>query len=676
MKFINFRVIEFSIAVSGGILCANQGWIVVPMWKILSIFIFISIGIWIWNLKHLSPSLWNPFVNFICFFLIGFVNYQADFPEFQRHHFSQDQNYSSPKFRVLQITDVLKPSVYYQKYEAKCIPSNYDTSVGNVFLRIASSDCPSALVPDDRIILYGTIQPISDPKNPNPFDFKQHMRHNGIYHQITLTTKDIVEVKKEAHTLFGLAYKFRALLIQKLNQTPIETQEKSIIQALILGDKSSMESELYKTYASAGAVHILAVSGLHVGIVLLILNFLFRPLQTLPKGKWIKMMLIILALWTFAFIAGFSPSVVRAVTMFSLFTLADISNRPTNSINTLFLSYLLLLLIEPNWLFQVGFQLSYLAVASILWLQPKLSQLWRPRGWLLKKIWGLITVTIAAQIGVGPLSIYYFNQFPGMFLITNMVVLPFLALLLTYGLIVIVLASFDLLPDIFAKGYHLLIEWLNYFMKWTAAQSTFLFKNLSLSSWSVVFIYVLIISFLLALYQRKRPWGYLFLVGCILFLTHSLYEKAVEKNEWVLFHLYGKNLMALKNNTDISIYASSSQLESDEIFALKSYGLKKGKPLTPVIDIPKVFELNNDTYIILDSLGIYPEYKQAILVLTHNPKIHLDRLIEAIDPKLIIADGSNYSNYVSRWKSTCKTKQIPFYATEERGAYRMQINNP
>ncbi len=675
MKFINFRVIEFSVAVSGGIMCAYSGWIAFPLWPLLPVFVLISVGIWIWNRKHLAPSPWNPLVNLICFFLIGFINFQAGLPEFQENHFSKESDYPATKMRVLQITEVLKASNYNEQYEAKCIPFGNDKSVGRVFLKIKTEDSVASFNLDDVIIVYGNIEPILPPKNPSQFDYRKHLALKGIYHQISISKKAIIDRKIGTQTLRGKANHFRTFLLQKLDQTTIGSQEKSIIQALILGDKRSIDTELYESYASAGAVHILAVSGLHVGILLLLLNFLFRPLLNLPKGKWIRMILILMLLWSFAFIAGLSPSIVRAVTMFSLFTVADLSHRPTNTINTLFLSYFLLLLIQPNWLFQVGFQLSYMAVGSIIWIQPKLNQLWRPRYWITKKIWDIITVTFAAQVGVAPLSIYYFHQFPGMFLITNIVVLPILALLLIYGIIVITLAALEILPELIAKGYHLIIGWLNLFIKWIASQTTFIFENLTLSFWGMLIIYMLIISLLLAIYTQKRQWLFGFLGGCLLLYGHYIYGQTVMKNEWVLFHLYGKTIMTMRTNSEISIYANGSELEIEHSYPLRSYMMQKGTSLKVKKDRPDVFALNQDTFIILDSLGVYPRSEKAVIVLTHNPKVHLDRLIDSIQPKLIIVDGSNYPIYVRRWKSTCKNKKIPFYNTQAQGAYILELKN-
>ena len=176
----------------------------------------------------------------------------------------------------------------------------------------------------------------------------------------------------------------------------------------------------------------------------MILLYIFDPIKRLLKSEKGINVLIIIMLWGFAFLTGLSPSVIRAVTMFSFFAFAKIINRDTNAINTLFLSYFTLLVINPNWLFHVGFQLSYLAVFFILWLVPIWNKFYYPKHLILKKFWGIITVTLAAQIGIIPLSLFYFHQFPGLFILTNLIVLPVIGLILCLGILLIFLSSFKI----------------------------------------------------------------------------------------------------------------------------------------------------------------------------------------------------------------------------------------
>jgi len=261
----------------------------------------------------------------------------------------------------------------------------------------------------------------------------------------------------------------------------------------LLGQRQDISKEIYNSYTKAGAIHILAVSGLHVGIILLLLNFVFKPIEYVKHGKVYKTIILVLILWSFAVIAGLSASVVRAVSMFTIVAIAMNLNRPTNVYNTLAISMFFLLLFKPTFLFDVGFQLSYLAVFAIVIIQPMLYNLWRPKYFLFKFLWGIFTVTIAAQFGIIPVSLFYFHQFPGLFFISNLVIIPFLGTILGFGIIIIGLSLLNILPEFLAAIYGNIIGLMNTFVGWVSNQESFLFKNISFNIEQVFISYLLLI---------------------------------------------------------------------------------------------------------------------------------------------------------------------------------------
>ena len=264
-------------------------------------------------------------------------------------------------------------------------------SNGAVLVNIRKDSLSSFILNDDILLVSSSIDEIKVPLNPYQFDYSKYMKTLGVYHQIRISKNEILQKVRGSYTLGGKAEKVRNHILDKLKKSSLSPAELSIIQALVLGQKKDISKQRYREYAAAGAIHILAVSGLHVGIVYFIFLFVLSPLKRLPKGKVIVSILIVISLWGYAFITGLSPSVIRAVTMFSFFAFAKIINRQTNSINTLFLSYFTLLLLNPMWLFQVGFQLSYLAVFFILWILPVFNKLYYTKNRIVKRLWGIIT---------------------------------------------------------------------------------------------------------------------------------------------------------------------------------------------------------------------------------------------------------------------------------------------
>jgi len=293
---------------------------------------------------------------------------------------------------------------------------------------------------------------------------------------------------------------------------------------------------MYQQYSSAGVIHILAVSGLHVGIILLILQLLLRPLEYLRKGRFIKTLIIVALLWCFAIIAGLSPSVVRAVTMFSIVAIGMNMKRPTSIFNTLAISMFILLLLKPMFLFDVGFQLSYLAVFAIVWIQPLLYKSWTPKYKGVDYFWQIFTVTIAAQIGVAPLSLFYFHQFPGLFFLSNLVIIPVLGLILGLGILVIFLALINALPEFMVTLYGGIISTLNNFVSWVAQQEAFLFRGISFGIVAVLLSYLLIVFGIRVIKNRRFKRLVPFLLTILIIQSIALYKKSTISNSFTIIH--------------------------------------------------------------------------------------------------------------------------------------------
>jgi len=674
MKFINFVVVKIAVCYAAGIVIAYfVGEVSFFMLKWLLPLFLILLVIWIWERPKLKPGVLFGIITYCVIFSIGFANYQAKQPQHSKRHFSQFTSGSTSEVLQLKITQILKPNAYNHKYLADVIQINGRVVQGTLLLSTERDSTNTIRNIDDLLLLSSEIDALPTPMNPYQFDYAKYLNQLGVYHQIRIKTEHIHRITKGSSTIKGFSEKIREYLILKLSETPIKAPQRSIIQALLLGQRADIEKDLYSQYAAAGALHILAVSGLHVGILYLIFARLLSPFERLKHGKIIKQFVLVIGLWAFALLAGLSPSVVRAVTMFSFFALAGMLNRPTNSFNTLWLSFFVLLLVNPNWLFHVGFQLSYAAVFAILWIQPKLYAIYIPRFYLDKLFWGIITVTLAAQIGIAPLSLYYFHQFPGLFFVTNLVILPFMGILLSLGLLVLLLATVDLLPYWLAIGYDWLIMQLNAFIGWVASQEAYLFENVAFSFGMLLSTYTVLVMLILFWTQRNKSY----LVGIkgalVLYLVVSVSEKIDRQHEeLILFHQTGISLLGYQTDGNFKLFQGDS-LDYSKRFPIKGYVIGKGISKVTSELAPHFFSYRDKRILRLDSLGVYPSEEIDILLLTHSPKVHLERLIDSLQPSLIIADGSNYRSYVNRWEVTCKQRNVLFHATAIKGAFSFNL---
>jgi len=677
MKFINFSIVKFSFFLSIGILSSrftveNTA----LLFFVLLFFAGLLIFVWFIAKKQLFQTIFFGIVTYSCFFLIGYVNYQIRLPNFQQAHYSNKLTNSEVANRdqqtlQLKIKEHLKPDKYQTKYIAEVSAINGSITKGKLLMFLKKYTQNNSLEIDDVLIVSTSIYVIPKPLNPYQFDYSSYMKTKGVYNQIRLTNNDIIQRNKGAKTIRGRSERIREYLLLKLRKSPLTAPEQSIIQALILGQRKDISKQLYSDYAAAGAIHILAVSGLHVGILYFILLNFLKPIKRIYHGIYLYTILIIACLWGYAFITGLSPSVIRAVTMFSFFGFASIINRQTNSINTLFLSYFLLLLINPSWLFYIGFQLSYLAVFFILWLVPIFNKWFSPKNYFIKKLWDIITVTLAAQIGIIPLSLFYFHQFPGLFFLTNIIVLPFLGILLGGGMLIIVLSAFNILPERLALSYNFLIKSLNTFIEWIANQDAFLIQDISFSAEKAVASYILIVGFIL-IFNRVSFYRILYSLFSIVIFFGVLIMDAYKfsGNQLIVFHKNKMSLFGYKQDNKLLVFKSDSFKVYRDDYPIKKYYIANNITVITEEILPNIIEYESTKIMVLDSLGIYPRASKVdIIILTYSPKINLTRLIDCVQPTCIVADASNYLSYVMRWRNTCIEKKLPFHFTGNKGAY-------
>lgn len=277
----------------------------------------------------------------------------------------------------------------------------------------------------DLIVFADIPSDLSRPLNPGQFDYGKYLFNKGfagtLYMQHTFL---VVRPVKKAINLVHFFQTWREKAIDIFRQYHLAPRELGVVSALVLGKRELVDPDTRSAYADAGTVHILAVSGLHVGIIYLLITFVLGKVLKNKKFKFIILLITLLLLWIYAGITGFSPSVLRAATMFSFIAIGRHSGQFGSIYNMLGVSAFVLLLINPFLIKEVGFQLSYLAVIGIVYLHPKIFPLLANGNLLWDKVWALAVVSFSAQLATFPLSIYYFNQFPNYFLITNLMVIP------------------------------------------------------------------------------------------------------------------------------------------------------------------------------------------------------------------------------------------------------------
>ncbi|QNM85646.1 ComEC/Rec2 family competence protein [Polaribacter pectinis] len=610
-------------------------------------------------------------LTFISFFLIGiatvYVNDGRNHKDYYQNHLKENST------TVFTVKKVLKHGVYHNKYQVEVAQVDSIKTRGEILLNIQKDSLFIPLKVDDKLLLKPTFLAIKPASNPHQFNYKTYLEKQGIYQQVYIEKEQFLKLESKDFSLVGLSSSFRNYIQKSLEKHTFKKDELNVINALLLGQRQDISKDLIEDYQRAGAIHVLAVSGLHVGVILLLLTFILKPLEKLKYGRFLKTFCIVLLLWMFAFIAGLSASVVRAVTMFTFLAVGQTFQRKNVITFSLITSMFFLLIVKPMFLFDVGFQLSYLAVFGIIWVQPKLADIWKPKFKITNFFWQLLTVSVAAQLGVLPLSIFYFQQFPGLFLLSNFVIIPCLMYVLIGGILVIFLSLINFLPDFIVTIYGTVISWMNTFVSWISKQEDFLFKEISISFFMMIIWYLLIV-FGVRFFLDMRPNKLLYFLTSILVLQTIYFIEVKNKesrNELVVFHKTRHAVIGKRVGEQLYLQHDLDSVNFDNDYSLKSYRIAEDIKEIQQTNFKNLINFYDDNILVIDSLGVYKikGLQKPIVVLQYSPKINLERLIKTINPSQIIADGSNYRSYVEHWKKICQTENVPFYDTNKHGAF-------
>jgi competence protein ComEC len=394
----------------------------------------------------------------------------------------------------------------------------------------------------DMLLITGFPHRVSAPLNPDEFDYKQYLAYNNIHHQHFVNSDKWRLLKPSSGiSAHGLSIKARNYLEKKLASFITEPQALAVAKALILGKKEDLDGNTKEIYATAGAMHILAVSGLHVGIIYLVLLGLLRQKQGRITKPILVAAIIIPALWAYAFITGLSPSVLRAVTMFSFLALSQVINRRAASLNTLAISAFILLLVNPNMIMAVGFQLSYVAVAGIIFLYPAFEKWLNPENSILRFAWQITALSLAAQLVTAPLSAFYFHRFPTYFIFSNLLVIPAATIIVWGGLILLTIGSISSTLGILLGNILSMIIWLvNNSLKWITSLPFADINSLSSTIFDTWIFYAIII--LAFLFFHKRNWSFYWISAAlvIIFSFSAIYSN-ISQNKLKQLTFYSVN---------------------------------------------------------------------------------------------------------------------------------------
>ncbi|AXG73352.1 ComEC family competence protein [Flavobacterium arcticum] len=671
MKVLKYPVVPIILLLAAGIATGsyiNSTSNVLYIYTIVAFIIFIT-TYW-FSFKTLLPKPYFTISTGFLAFIIGMLVFSLHYPPNHATHYTHLlTNKETPLIKGY-ISERIKPNDFNEKYYFKIQSINKQHATGKLLVTVPKNDYSHSLNAGDIIIIYETPKLVTKIGNPHQFDYAAYMEKQNVFHQIKLKN-NYIEVGQIKNFDYYTEY-FRNILINSFEKHNYSPQVMNVIKALLLGQRQDMDKDINQDYIDAGVIHILAISGLHIGILFYILRLLLKPLNHFSKrGRLLQLLITLTFLWIFAIIAGLSASIVRAVVMFSFVSIGLYFNRNANIFNSIAVSMLVLLLVKPAFLFDVGFQLSYAAVFAIVWMQPLYRKIKVSRYKAVNYFIDIVVISLVAQLGVLPLSLYYFSQFPILFPIANIVAIPLVTIALILGIIVLALNFiYSDLALLVGKFLSLLVEFMNSFINCIASFKNFVIKDIPFTLLLTISFYTIIAFGVLWGFKKEYKRMIALLCAVVVFqIIYTTTKWQADNNEaFVIFNNYNNSLAAHKQHNSITFYTNDGMaLENRNI---KAYAKGSFTDSITILPLQNTLYYMEHKILVIDSLGIYNRAIQPdILVLAKSPKINLERLLDTISPKVIIADATNYKSYITRWKATCRKKKIPFHATAEKGSY-------
>ncbi len=554
---------------------------------------------------------------------------------------------------------------------------------GKLLLYFSRKDFSRPFFYGDVLLIRGRPALMTPPSNPGEFDYKRYLTFRNIFHQHFLRSGSVQRIGHAPPSRFiEYAFLSRDWCQYQLESFVAGEREQAVASALVLGVTDGLDNDLLNAYSATGAMHVLAVSGLHISILYMIIMWVFKPVLKLRSGPWILAIVSLVLLWLYAFITGLSPSVLRAVTMFSFVALARPTGQTTNIFNTLGASAFCLLVFDPQLVMSVGFQLSYLAVLGIVYLQAGLYNLWNPANYLLDEIWKITCVSIAAQLATFSLGLLYFHQFPNYFLLSNLLVIPGSFVVLVLGILLLAVSFIHVV----AMGVGFLLTWsikfINFVVFIVEGFPYSLVENIYINTYQSWMIMIAIVMMVLLFQYRKFEFVLLSSAAVLLLVIEQWdhHINAFAKSKLTVYNVQGHSAFDLMENGRAFFYTDSVlwhdrerirfHIQPNRLFA----GIQSVTPVANARSVPggQLIHWKGRSILVLKSpeFNLSERLRVDLVIIGNNAARIADlKKLKSSSP-LIILDSSNSYFYTGRFLKDALHAGWKVHSVRHHGAYQ------
>lgn len=559
------------------------------------------------------------------------------------------------------------------------------SSTGKLLLYFSKDFNDAPLQYGDRILIRKNLQAIKNSGNPGAFNYRQYAAFQQTFHNAFLKRNDWVLLKEnKANPFKQFIFTAREKILATVrNNLAAGKDELGIAEALLIGYTNDLDKDLVQAYSNTGVVHIIAISGMHLGLIYVLLVWLFARTPLIKKSKLIQAVLILSCLWLFSLLTGGSASVIRSAVMFTFITLGKtVFKRQTAIFSSLAASAFVMLCYNPYYLWDVGFQLSYLAVTGIVIFQKPVYNLFFIKNKWADKIWQLTAVSLAAQILTFPVCIYYFHQFPNLFLITNVIAVPLSTIILFAEIALVALAWIPFAGETIGKITGWLVWLMNKIILWINDFSFAVWDGIPATVLSTLLLYAVVIASCAWLLQKNKTALRFALLALLCFvIVHAHESWQVKKQQKIIVYNVPKQQAVDFVSGSNYLFTGDSILQQRGL--LQNFHLKPGRialqlhnqvdSLQEYAAAPPFYRFGNKTILLIDKPLVFevPEQKinVDIIIISKNPKLYIPQLAKVFNCSQYVADASNSLWKIGKWKQDCDGLNLRFHSIPEQGAF-------
>lgn len=575
---------------------------------------------------------------------------------------------------IVEVNDVPVQKAKTRKVEFKVIQLKHRNSFvacnGKLLAYLQNSQLTQQINCGQLILMKTRIREIEEPKNLHTFNFKNYFSDRGIYHSAYADSNSFrILADGNSSSLWQIGIGIKSKIIHALKNSGLSAEAYAICAALITGYDDDIDQDVMESFSHSGTLHVLSVSGLHVGLIYLVLNFLFSLVDLRSRHKIVQLVTVTFILWFFALITGFSAPVLRSVIMFSLLGVGNLffRNRPMNQLNILFVSAFVLLFYDPLLIRNVGFLLSYSALFGIIYFHPMIKVLYTPKNKVSSYLWESVVLSVSATISTLPITLLVFHQFPIWFALANIVVVPATFALLLLGFVA--LFKISAITWFVNQLTVLLISFIKLF-------NSDSYAFIDRIDFDVIDSFCLIICILLlTTLLFKRQFRYVvtllcFVIAWQLYSLSSSYQKKT-MNELVIYHTPKQTTISVKNQTDLYI----SQLDTINYkMQVKPTVVSYNYPDQKYMDFNSV-QFKQVSLLLLSKKHQLPANlnKKFSHLLVSNNAVPNAEIFAKWKFKLVVADASNSDHTLRKMEQLCAKNNVPFYNIKHKGAFVLSL---